>query len=431
MGSLQRRITGRFLEPLESEFMGEYKQRTLRFVRMGLGVAVFLYLASNAWDYTVDPRNAWMTGYIRAAVSLALVATLALTFNPPWFFRVDQLVMGANCVLAGAALLVVVIILEGGRQYAVSCMLLVFMFVFGFVRLLFATALIASLLITLIYNATLIFVGESFLSLLSNNYLLLCGIVIGASTTRLVEGTSRRHFLTRKALEAEKSRADNLILSIFPSPIAKRLEAGERIIAESHGEGTVLFADLVGFSSLARRMSPTHLVEVLNDIFSIMDLLTEKHRVEKIKTIGDAYMAASGVTMKVVNSAEPIADFALDLVDEIATYAKAHNYPIAVRVGLSTGQIVSGVIGSKKPSFDLWGDTINLANRMEIHGEAGCIQVNETAYWRLQEKYRLDKRGTVSVKGIGEVEAYFLRGKKQAHLRVIERDAAAGPAALE
>src|SRR3954447_15740590 len=131
MGSLPRRITGRFLEPLESEFMGEYKQRTLRFVRMGLGVAVFLYLASNAWDYTVDPHNAWMTGYIRAAVSLALVATLALTFNPPWFFRFDQLVMGANCVLAGAALLVVVIILEGGRQYAVSCMLLVFMFVFG------------------------------------------------------------------------------------------------------------------------------------------------------------------------------------------------------------------------------------------------------------------------------------------------------------
>jgi adenylate cyclase len=429
MNMILQRIGGAFPEPLESEFLASYKERTLRFVRMGLGVAVFLYLASNAWDYTVDPRNAWKTGLIRAAVSMAFLTTLALSLRPAWFFRVDQPLMAANCILAGTALLAVVTILEGGSQYAVACVLLIFMYVFGFVRLLFSTAVIAAAVITVEYDALAIYLGQPLPALISNNFLLLCGIVIGASTTRLLEGSSRRHFLTRKDLDAEKSRADSLILSIFPRDVAKRLESGERIIAESHGEGTVLFADLVGFSTLARRLSPTHLVEVLNDIFSIIDQLTEQHGVEKIKTIGDAYMAVSGVTNRVVNSAEPMADFALQLLDEIKSYAKAHNYPIAVRVGVSTGQIVNGVIGSKKPSFDLWGDTINLASRMESHGEAGCVQVNETAYWRLQEKYRLEKRGTVNVKGIGEVETYFLKGKKPSHLQLVDEAAAVAAAA--
>src|SRR5436309_195779 len=144
MNIILQHISGAFPEPLESEFLASYKERTLRFVRMGLGVAVFLYLVSNAWDYTVDPGNAWKTGLIRAAVSLAFLTTLALSLQPAWFFRVDQPLMGANCILAGTALLAVVTLLDGGWQYAVACMLLIFMFVFGFVRLLFSTAVIAA-----------------------------------------------------------------------------------------------------------------------------------------------------------------------------------------------------------------------------------------------------------------------------------------------
>jgi adenylate cyclase len=411
MGIVQR-LRGAFPEPLEQEFLRAYKERTLKFVRFGLAVAVFLFLASNVWDYTVDAQNAWKGTIIRAAISLVFLATLALSFRPEIFFRADQVILAANCLLAGTGIILVLHSLDDGMRYGVEGIMLVLMYIFGFVRLLFWTALISALLVAAEYDLVCYFLGVPASVHISNNYFLLCAIIIGASTTRLLENSSRRHFLTRQDLVAEKARADGLILSIFPLSVAQRLAAGERIIAESHGEGTVLFADLVGFTTLTRRLSPSHLVEVLNDIFSVVDQLTETHGVEKIKTIGDAYMAVSGITNKAANSAEPIADFALDLVATIDAYAKAHNYPIAVRVGVSTGQIISGVIGSKKPSFDLWGDTVNLASRMESHGEAGCIQVNETAYWRLQERYRLDQRGSLEVKGIGKVETYFLRGRK-------------------
>jgi class 3 adenylate cyclase len=409
---LWRWITGRFPPDLEPAFLAEYKIRTLAFVRMGLGVAIFMFFGSQAWDHVLDPANAWKSGVIRALVSITFLGTLALTFRPAWFFRVDQPLMGFNCVLGGTGLLGVLALLDGGLDYRLPCIFLILMYAFGFLRLLFTTALAAALVLAAELIALDIYLQVPPAQLFSHAYLTACALIIGGTTTRLLEGSSRRHFMTRRALDAEKKRVDDLLLSIFPAEVAKRLESGEKIIAESHGEGTALFADLVGFTTLARRLSPAHVVEVLNDIFSMMDRLSEKHGIEKIKTIGDAYMAATGVTKRVGNSAEPMAEFALDLLKEIDRYAKAHNYPVAVRVGLSTGRIVSGVIGSKKPSFDLWGDTINLASRMESHSETGCIQVNETAFWRLQEKYQLEKRGTVNVKGIGEIDTYFLRGRK-------------------
>jgi adenylate cyclase len=346
--------------------------------------------------------------------------TLVLTFRPAWFFSVDQLAMAANCVIAAMGCLVILSLLDGGSAFAISNLLLIYMYIFGFIRLLFSTAVACGIMIVCIYNLFIIYGDMDYSSLTPNNYLLLCGLLIGATTTRLLEGSARRHFLTRRALQAEKKRTDDLILSIFPPEIAKRLHAGEKVIADSHGEGTVLFADLVGFTDLARRFSPTHVVEVLNDLFSMMDRLAAKHGIEKIKTIGDAYMAASGVTTWAPDSAERIAEFALELVEQLGDYAKQHNYPIAVRVGIATGQVVSGVIGSTKPSFDLWGDTVNLASRLEQQSDAGSIQVSEATYWRLQEKFQFEKRGLVVAKGIGEVEAFLLRGRKPP-LRLIEK----------
>ncbi len=146
----------------------------------------------------------------------------------------------------------------------------------------------------------------------------------------------------------------------------------------------------------------------------MLDDLTEKHGVEKIKTVGDAYMVASGLNYERDNSAEHIADFALDMVESIREYAERHHFPLAMRVGISTGQVVSGVIGLKKPLFDVWGDTVNLASRMESTSEAGQIQVSEATYWRLHERYQLLPRGVIEVKGVGSVETYYLTGRKAA-----------------
>src|SRR5262249_18631818 len=150
------------------------------------------------------------------------------------------------------------------------------------------------------------------------------------------------------------------------------------------------------------------------DYFSMLDVLTEKHGVEKIKTVGDAYMVASGLGYEHENSAEHIADFALDMIKAIRDYAERHHFPMALRIGISTGQVVSGVLGLKKPLFDVWGDTVNLASRMESHSEAGQIQVSEATYWRLQENYDFVARGAIEVKGVGPVETYFLLGRKTA-----------------
>jgi class 3 adenylate cyclase len=250
------------------------------------------------------------------------------------------------------------------------------------------------------------------------NFFLVSTLVSGAAVTFLLEGLFRREFLKSRELDTERAKADsertksdNLIESLFPARVAQRLKAGEAIVAESHGEATILFSDLVGFTTLTRRLAPGHLVEILTDYFSMLDGLTEKHGVEKIKTVGDAYMVASGLNYERDNSAEHIADFALEMVEAIRRYAEQHHFPLALRVGISTGQVVSGVIGLKKPLFDVWGDTVNLASRMESTSEAGQIQVSEATYWRLQENYQLVPRGPIEVKGVGAIETFWLMGK--------------------
>jgi class 3 adenylate cyclase len=250
------------------------------------------------------------------------------------------------------------------------------------------------------------------------NFFLVSTLVSGAAVTYLLEGLFRREFLKSKELAAERAKSDNLIEGLFPARVAQRLKAGEATVAESHGEATILFSDLVGFTTLTRKLAPGHLVEVLTDYFSMLDALTEKHGVEKIKTVGDAYMVASGLNYERENSAEHIADFALEMVQAVRAYAERHHFPLAMRVGISTGQVVSGVIGVKKPLFDVWGDTVNLASRMESTSEAGQIQVSEATYWRLHESYELVPRGPIEVKGVGAVETFFLMGRKTAEVEV-------------
>jgi adenylate cyclase len=295
--------------------------------------------------------------------------------------------------------------MHDGLTVGLSGLVLTLMFNFGFLRLLFWPSLVAGVIMVLAYNVAGAYVNLAGTLLITNNFFLVSALVAGASITYTLEKLFRRQFLNEKEIRLERAKADALLDNIIPHHIADRLKAGERIVAESHGEATVLFADLVGFTSLTKRLSPNHLIELLNDIFSILDELTEKHGVEKVKTVGDAYMAVSGVDGKLKNSAEAIADFALDMVKAIGEYAKASGYPIAMRVGIATGQLISGVIGIRKVSFDLWGETVNLASRMETHSEQGSIQVTETTYWRLHNHFELIPKGKLHLEGFGPTQS--------------------------
>ncbi|MCU0544115.1 MAG: CHASE domain-containing protein [Oscillatoriaceae cyanobacterium Prado104] len=215
-----------------------------------------------------------------------------------------------------------------------------------------------------------------------------------------------------KLLEAEQAKSEQLLLNVLPGPIALRLKHNEHNIAESFGEVTVLFADIVGFTEISSRVSATAVVEVLNGIFSAFDRLADRHGLEKIKTIGDAYMVVGGLPTPREDHAEAIAAMAIDMLHEIRLLSLDRAEPFSIRIGINTGPVVAGVIGLKKFIYDLWGDTVNIASRMESHGITGCIQVTAETYHILKDKYIFQKRGAIQVKGKGYMTTYLLTGRK-------------------
>jgi class 3 adenylate cyclase len=209
----------------------------------------------------------------------------------------------------------------------------------------------------------------------------------------------------------EQEKSERLLLNILPEAIASQLKNGHATIANSFTEVTILFADLVGFTQLAEQLSPSELVEFLNQIFSCFDALTEKHHLEKIKTIGDAYMVVGGIPIERGNHAEAIANMALEMQAAIDEFNHQSQEQFKIRIGINTGPVVAGVIGTKKFSYDLWGDAVNTASRMESHGLPGMIQVSQSTYEKLQGKYQFQERGVIPIKGKGQLKTYFLIGK--------------------
>jgi class 3 adenylate cyclase len=244
--------------------------------------------------------------------------------------------------------------------------------------------------------------------------------MVSAVAAYLLESLRRRAWLATRLLVAERERADALLRNLLPEPIAERLERERGRIAEHHPSATVLFADLVGFTALAARVSPAELVAVLDELFSRFDALAERHGVEKIKTMGDSYMVVGGVPAPREDHARAVADMALAMREAVAAQpvpggGNGHgDARLALRIGIHTGPVVAGVIGKKKLVYDLWGDTVNTASRMESHGVEDGIQVTEATRALLGDAYHCEPRGTVAVKGKGEMRTWLLVGRRSA-----------------
>ncbi len=230
------------------------------------------------------------------------------------------------------------------------------------------------------------------------------------TATLAMEARNRKQ--AEEALRAEKEKSETLLLNILPSEIAHRLKYETDAIADSFADVTVLFADIVGFTELSCCVAPIELVKLLNQIFSAFDQLAEKHGLEKIKTIGDAYMVVGGLPTPHPNHVEAVAEMALDMQEEIARFNTETGERFSIRIGINTGPVVAGVIGIKKFIYDLWGDTVNTASRMESHGLPGYIQVTQVTYERLRGNYLFKERGVIPVKGKGEMTTYLLIGRK-------------------
>jgi class 3 adenylate cyclase len=242
-----------------------------------------------------------------------------------------------------------------------------------------------------------------------SNAAMFAAVLVLGEAVRSRQALDREHRL----LLAEQERSERLLLNVLPAPIATRLKAGEAVIADAFPEVSVLFADLVDFTRRSRRIGPAQVVATLNELFSVFDRLAQRQGLEKIKTIGDAYMVAGGLPQPRPDHAEAIAEMALAIRDEVARRTDPSGQPLQVRIGIDTGPVEAGVIGTSKFSYDLWGDTVNTASRMESHGIAGCIQVTERTYQRLRDGYRFQRRGPIQVRGMGEMVTYFLVGRNR------------------
>ena len=226
-----------------------------------------------------------------------------------------------------------------------------------------------------------------------------------------------RYFINQKntayeLLAVEREKSENLLLNILPREIAERLKNESGIIADRFEGVTILFADMVDFTPMSAEMEPEEMVGLLNEVFSHFDSLVEKHDLEKIKTVGDAYMVAAGVPRPRRDHAEIIATLALEMRSYVTSRSPVAGKPLGFRIGIDSGSVIAGVIGHKKFQYDMWGDVVNTASRMESHGEGGKIQITQQTYQLLKNGFVCEGRGKVMVKGKGEMDTWYLVGSK-------------------
>ncbi len=233
---------------------------------------------------------------------------------------------------------------------------------------------------------------------------------------RIEASLEKKHFRDQEqiyvqALAAEQQKSERLLLSILPKVIAEKLKDQQQIIADYFAQATVLFADVVDFSRFSARISPDTLVRWLNDLFSTFDQLAADHGLEKIKTIGDSYMVAGGIPLPHPDHIQAVAAMALDMQRVAAEFKLPQGEPLAIRIGIHTGPVVAGVIGTSKFSYDLWGDTVNIASRMESQGTPGTIQITEAMYAGLADSpgFAFSPATEIDIKGKGPMKTYFLQ----------------------
>lgn len=400
----------------EAAFDGDQARKAVRPVRIALAVLSTLALAFYVAMVHVFPGTFVGIGnepMLRATIGLVGTCAVVylITFRPV-FLRRQQLVMALlACVLwtgfIRSAGLSPPAVLDA-RGYTMP--LLFTFYIYGAFRLRIVAASLAGWFGAAIFLAYMGSTGLMSAAGLGRSAMLLAGANLGGMLICWqVESAARREFMAMRMLDEERARAERLLLNILPESIAKRLKASEQSIAE-HADGvTVLFADIVGFTPLSARKTPHELVALLNRIFTGFDALAAAHGLEKIKTVGDAYMAVAGLPQPAGDHAARAARMALAMHECVARLAGETGEALALRIGLHSGPVVAGVIGSRKFAYDLWGDTVNTASRMESHGLPGETHCTRATAALLQAPFRVDARGPVEIKGKGEMQTFWLR----------------------
>jgi adenylate cyclase len=411
-GAAREPLTLRFVDPaLERDFQAEMAAANGPQGRIGALVAAGLWLVAALIipaAITVDP------GVVRVICLGMVAANLASVVVSRWATTLDrqQFLGFALNGLAGLAVLALIEVSGTSDRYAAPALLLIAIFAFVVIRLRFVFALVAAGTYLVGYLAVVLARpnGGSALDI----FLVSAAILVGLGATYLLERGAREVFAQRRLIEDQAAElavahatSERLLLNILPAAVAERLKSGETTIADAYEDATVLFADLVGFTPLAAGLGPAETVELLDRLFSSFDELAERHGLEKIKTIGDAYMVVGGVPQVSTDHPRRVVAMGLDMLDAVDRVAAGVGSPLGLRVGVHTGPLVAGVIGRRKFVYDLWGDTVNVASRLESHGISGSVQMSEATWSRVRDTVDARPRGPIELKGRGTVSAYI------------------------
>lgn len=385
--------------------------RSVFLSRVAYPVAIFTFVAFQAWDLLLDPHALSKTGPLRLASVLHLSICFGLTYLPAFYKNPNLWLFLISYTYCGYVILLTLIFaqLPGGFVAGVGGWVVGMIFV-PFITNGAVQALGILLPFLAVALLTIALSGGTTFELVNALAWTGSGVGFAAGFAYLLDVINRQAFHLARMLETERQRSEALLLNILPAAIAARLKAREEPLADNHECVSVLFADLAGFSRISRTMSANDLVVLLNDLFSRFDRLVERHGAEKIKTIGDAYMVATGLTGSLADHAERIADLALGMQQAFAEFRTDNKVDLKLRIGVHSGAVIAGVIGRQKFSYDLWGDTVNIASRMESEGIADQIQISAETWKMLPDRYRTAPRGEIQIKGHSPRATFLLQG---------------------
>ncbi len=416
-------LWGTFLDPaIESAFAKEnHEQAVRKYVRFSVTASIAAFLAYGLHDWLVIPEARFAAWSIRYGVMGPIGALLVFFLFRNRKHENHQAAM----LLFGLGVNLTVLwigAVSGTTGYFIyTGYAVVFVTLGPFIaRMNVKTQVLYTILTLGLFNAFDLLTHSPMMVRISFNLAILTLGTIGTLSAHQLEVGARLAYLQRRiireqmaALDAERSRSETLLLNVLPKKIADRLKAEpSTTIADRFGAATVLFSDIVGFTELSSRLPPDELVKRLDTVFSAFDDIADQLGLEKIKTIGDAYMAAAGIPRPRADHAEAVCEMALRIRDAVAAL-DGDLAGLGVRIGVHSGPVVAGVIGKKKFIYDVWGDTVNIASRMESHGVRGAIQVSDATYALVKDKFVLEPRGEIQVKGKGAMTTYVLVGRRE------------------
>ncbi len=403
----------KFPKHLEAAYQDEFFNTSLNTHRIAIWTGIIAYLIFEFLDLGMPAPILRGVTIIRFGFVIPILLWLFVFSYMPFYKPHYNWASSLGLTVTGVGVMAVQVVVDPpGFSVFIVSLVIIIISAYTLARQRYQYAVITGWLLFAIFIVVALAIGgDNLLNMVMSSVFLAISNFIGMVSAYFSEQYMRRDFIQRQLLEQERQRSEELLLNILPTEVAQRLKQGD-LIADSFEDASVLFADIVDFTLWSGKQAPEKVLSTLNVLFSRFDTLVDWYELEKIKTIGDAYMVVSGVPSPRADHLQQLASLALDMQKTMMNLPEIAAEGFQIRIGIQCGPVVAGVIGSKKFIYDLWGDTVNTASRLEAHGAPGRIQVSAEVYARLKDSFEFEARGAIKLKGKGDMQAYWLLKKK-------------------